>query len=73
MMLVTLTELIYAVVVYFMGIPIVGWTTTLLVISFGFLGLFFSQSIIIKYLSLNLDMAFRKQKYLIESIEKVQK
>lgn len=73
MILVTLAELIYTLVVYFMGIPIVGWTTTLLIISFGFLGLFFSQSIIIKYLSLNLDMAFRKQKYLIESIEKIQK
>lgn len=73
MILVTLAELIYILVVYFLGIPIVGWTTTLLVISFGFLGLFFSQSIIIKYLSLNLDMVFRKQKYLIESIEKIQK
>lgn len=73
MMAVTLVELIYTLVIYFMGIPIVGWTTTILVISFGFLGLFFSQSIIIKYLSLNLDMSFRKQKYLIESIEKIQK
>lgn len=71
MMLITLTELIYTLIIYFMGIPIVGWTTTILVISFSFLGLFFSQSIIIKYLSLNIDMSFRKQKYLIESIEKI--
>ena len=71
MMIVTLAELIYILVIYLMGIPIVGWTTTLLVVSFGFLGLFFCQSIIIKYLSLNLDMSFRKQKYLIESIEKI--
>ena len=73
MMLVTIAELIYTIIVYFMGIPIVGWTTTILIISFGFLGLFFTQSIIIKYLSLNLDMIFRKQKYLFESIEKIQK
>lgn len=73
MMIITLAELIYTLIIYFMGIPIVGWTTTILIISFGFLGLFFSQSIIIKYLSLNLDMSFRKQKYLIESIEKIQK
>ncbi len=72
MMLVTIAELIYTLIVYFMGIPVVGWTTTILVISFGFLGLFFCQSIVIKYLSLNLDMSFRKQKYLIESIEKNQ-
>ena len=71
MMIVTLAELIYTLIIYFMGIPIVGWTTTILVISFGFLGVFFSQSIIIKYLSLNLDMSFRKQKYLIENIEKI--
>ncbi len=73
MILVTLAELIYTITVYFMGIPIEGWTTTVLVISFGFLGMLLGQSIIIKYLSLNLDMSFRKQKYLIESIEKIQR
>lgn len=73
MMLVSVIELIYTVIIYFIGKPIAGWTTTMLVISFGFLGLFFILSIVIKYMSINLDMAFRKQKYLIKSIEKIQK
>ncbi len=71
MIVVTLLELLYTFVIYCMGIPIKGWTTTIIVISIGFLGVFLGQSIIIKYLSLNLDMNFRKQKYLIESIEKI--
>lgn len=73
MMLVSALELIYTVVIYIIGKPIVGWTTTMLVISFGFLGLFFILSIVIKYMAINLDMAFRKQKYLIERVEKIQK
>ena len=55
------------------GKPIAGWTTTMLVVSFGFLGLFFVLSIVIKYLSLNIDMSFRRLKYLVESVERVQK
>lgn len=73
MMLVAISELIYAAVIYCIGKPIAGWTTTMFVMSFGFLGLFFILSIVIKFLSLNLDMSFRKQKYLVESIEKIQK
>lgn len=71
MMMVTIIELIYVLIVYLIGRPIVGWTTTMLVISFGFLGLFVLQSIIIKYLSLNLELSFRKKKYLVEYIEKI--
>ena len=71
MMLVAIAEIVYTISIYCMGKPIEGWTTTMLVITFGFLGLFLVFSIAIKYLSLNLDMLFRKQKYYIESIEKV--
>ncbi len=73
MMAVAFAEFIYAIAIYCVGKPIEGWTTTMLVMSFGFVGLFFVLSIVIKYLSLNLDMVFRKQKYLIESVEKIQK
>ena len=73
MTIVAFAELAYTVVIYCIGKPIAGWTTTMLVISFGFLGLFFILSILIKYMSLNLDMIFHKQKYLIESIERIQK
>lgn len=71
MMIVALVELIYTVVIYCMGKPIEGWTTMMLVVTFGFLGLFILISIVIRYLSINTDMSFRKQKYLIESMEKI--
>ena len=73
MMFIAILELVYTVIIYCIGKPIAGWTTTMLVTSFGFLGLFVILSIIIKFLSLNLDMSFRKQKYLVENIEKIQK
>lgn len=73
MMIIALVELIYTITVYCLGKPIEGWTTTMLVMTFGFLGLFFILSIIIKYVTLGIDMLFRKQKYLIESVEKIQK
>ncbi len=71
MMLVAGIELAYTLAIFCLGRPVEGWTTTMLVMTLGFLGLFFILSIIIKYLCLNLDMMFRKQKYLIESIEKL--
>lgn len=73
MMFVSIAELIYTVVIYCTDKPIAGWTTTMLVVSFGFFGLFFVLSIIVKYLSLNIDMSFRRLKYLVESVEKIQK
>lgn len=72
MMVIALFELVYTIAVYCNGHPIEGWTTTMLVMTFGFLGLFFVFSIVIRYLSLSINLAFRKQKYLIESIEKIQ-
>lgn len=43
------------------------------VLTLGFAGLFAVLTIIIKYLSLLVDLVFKKQNYLIESIEKIQK
>lgn len=71
MSVVAFLALLYTVITYLIGKPIEGWTTLMLVMTFGFLGLFIILSILIKYASLNIDMNFRKQKYLIESIEKI--
>ena len=68
---VALFALLYTVVIYILGKPIEGWTTLMLVITFGFLGLFVIISILIKYASLSIDMSFRRQKYLIENIERI--
>lgn len=77
MLLVTLLELIYTIYTYvsftfFNGTQVVeGWTTTMLVLSGGFFGVFLIFSIVIKYLSLLVELIFKQQKYLVEGIEKL--
>ena len=66
MMILALAELLYTVVVFATGHPIEGWTTTMLVLTVGFAGLFAVLTILVKYLSLLLDLTFKKQKYLVE-------
>lgn len=68
----TLFAGIYASVIYFSHQkPIEGWTTTMLVISGSFSGLFFIAAIIIKYLSLIVELIHSKTTYLVESVEKL--
>ena len=71
MFLVTFAELIYTLVVWINGQPIEGWTTTMFVITFGLTGLFAILAIMLKYMTLLLRIVFKKQNYLIESIEKL--
>ena len=73
MLALTLLELVYTVAIYCAGHPIEGWTTTMLVLTVGFAGLFAVLTVVVKYLSLLVDLVFRRQKYLVESIEKIQK
>ena len=70
--LVTFSVIIYTIMIYFgKDKPIEGWTTTMLLISFGFLGFFLLSTIIIKYLSLILELVFKKKSYIQEKIEKL--
>lgn len=62
---------VYALAIYISGIAIVGWTTTVLFLSFAFFGLFVILSIVIKYLSLLLSLTFKRQRYLFDGIEKL--
>lgn len=62
---------VYALVIYLRGIAIEGWTTTVLFLAFAFFGLFVLISIMIKYLSLILNMSFKKNRYLFQSVEKL--
>ena len=62
---------LYALVIYIEGIAIVGWTTTILFLSFAFFGLFVILAIVIKYLSLLLNLTFKRQRYLFDVIEKL--
>lgn len=62
---------VYALVIYLEGVAIVGWTTTMLFLSFAFFGLFIILAIVIKYLSLLLNLTFKRQRYLFDGIEKL--
>lgn len=64
---------IYTVKVFISDQPVAGWTTTMLFLSVAFLGVFAILAVVIKYLSILVDLTFKKQKYMIESIEKLTK
>lgn len=73
MMGLTLITGIYAVIIKINGNPVSGWTTIILFMSFGFFCIFTILSIMIKYLSLITRISYQKQKYIIESVEKITK
>ncbi len=62
----------YTVVAYF-GInkPVEGWAPIMGLIAAGFFATFIILTIIIKYLDVLLRLVFKKQKYLVSSIEKL--
>ena len=67
----TIITAIYICYIFKFGIPVKGWTTTMLFLSFGFFAITSLLAIIIKYTSLILNIVFKKQKYVVESIEKL--
>lgn len=71
MMLITVIVAIYAIYIFLSTNPMEGWTTTMLFLSFGFFGIFAILAIVIKYLSIIVNLIFKKSKYIIESIDKV--
>ena len=73
MMALALLELVYTLAVFFGHRFVEGWVTTMFVLTVGFAGVFGILAIVIKYLSLILEMVFRRQTYLVESVEKIQK
>lgn len=73
MMIATLGGVIYTIAVFALGQPVAGYTTTMLVLTGSFFGVFAILAMIIKYLSVLVDLIFKKQKYIIESIDKITK
>ncbi len=71
MMLLTVLIGIYTIYIYMSGKPVEGWTTTMLFLSFAFFGIFTMFTVLIKYVALILNINFNKQKYILESIEKL--
>ena len=71
MILVAIAVGIYTVCIFVSKQPIEGWTTIMLFLSLAFFGIFAILTIIIKYLTLIINLIFKKTNYLVESIEKV--
>ena len=51
--------------------PVEGWLSTMGFLAMGFFGVFALLTIILKYLSVMLNLIFKQQRYLISDIEKV--
>ena len=73
MMLATVFMAIYAIAIFLTRNAIEGFTTTMLVMTGSFFAVFVLFAIVIKYLSILVQMIFKKQEYRIESIEKISK
>lgn len=63
----------YSIIIYLLGIPVAGWTTTVFFLSIAFFGLFAILSIIVKYLQLIINIIYKRNRYTFESIEKITK
>lgn len=73
MMSLTFLGVVYTIIIYALKQPIAGYTTTMLVLTGSFFGVFALLAVIIRYLSVILDLVFLKQRYIIESVENIRK
>lgn len=73
MMIGIIGVVIYTISIFMTKQPVAGWTTMMLLLSIGLFGIFSILAIIIRYLSIIIELIFKKQKYMIESIEKITK
>jgi dolichol-phosphate mannosyltransferase len=71
MMMATFGIGIYTLFSYVYEDVVSGYTSMMLVIVFGFFGVFVILAVIIKYLSMLMELVFSKQKYTIESVETI--
>ena len=73
-LLVTIGVGIYIFTDLFKGTKTVeGWFSTMGFLALGFFGVFALLTIILKYLSVMLNLIFKQQRYLVSYIEKVVK
>lgn len=73
MMIVSVAMAAYTILVFTLGQPVAGWTTTILFLSIAFLSLFAILTIIVKYLQMLVDLTFKRTKYSFEDIQKLTK
>jgi dolichol-phosphate mannosyltransferase len=70
-MLATVISSVYVAVVYFTGNPVAGYTTMMTLMSAAFFALFAILAVVIKYLSVILGLVFNRQRYVLESVQKL--
>lgn len=74
MMIFTIFMISYSIFIFFTkNASPEGWTTTMIFLSISFLGIFAILAIIIKYLSILIDLSFKNNNYVISSIDKINK
>ncbi len=73
MMAATVFTGIYTLIVFVLRNAVEGFTTTMLVMSGSFFAVFLLFAIVIKYLSVLVQLIFQEQEYMVESIEKIAK
>lgn len=73
MMLFAVLSGAYTCYIFLENQPVAGWTTIMLFLSFAFFGVFTILAIIIKYLAIIVDLIFKKQHYITESVDKLNK
>lgn len=73
-LLITVGMVIYLISdVFNQSKPVEGWLSTMGFLALGFFGVFMLLTIILKYMSVMLNLIFKQQRYLVEEIEKVAK
>lgn len=73
MLCISVFAVIYTLSAYFIIDTAPGWATLMLFLSVAFLGVFGLFAVVVKYLTLLMELVFKKQKYIIRSIEKITK
>ena len=51
--------------------PVEGWLSIMMLMAFGFFMMSIMLTLVLKYLSVLLNMGFKKQRYVIEGVEKL--
>lgn len=68
----SLATIIYTLLSRSLGYHVgMGWVSTMIFMSLGFAGLNGFMAIVIRYLSVLVDLVFKRQKYLIADVEKI--
>lgn len=70
-LILTVAISVYVVGVFTLSRPVAGWTPIMAYLSLGFFGVFALLTIVLKYLSVILNMIFKSENHLIESIKKI--